>query len=98
MLSGRSNECLPHRQSRNPSTTPLFVDDKGSKMTQTAVIARVRELLDKAGLEGKEFSGISLRRGGAQTLLRLGATDKIIMGMGRWASSCFKRYLSVEEW
>ena len=66
-------------------------------MTQAGVITRVRELLDKLGLEGKEFSRISLRRGGAQTLLRLGAADKVIMGMGRWASSCFKKYLSVEE-
>ena len=66
-------------------------------MTQAGVVTRVRGLLEKIGLDGKEFSGISLRRGGAQTLLRLGATDKVVMGMGRWASSCYKRYLVVED-
>ena len=80
-----------------PPTSPLFVDDKGRKMTQAGVVTRVRGLLEKIGLDGKEFSGISLRRGGAQTLLRLGATDKVVMGMGRWASSCYKRYLVVED-
>jgi hypothetical protein len=50
-----------------------------------------------AGMKGKEFSGISLRRGGAQTLVRLKANDKIVMGMGRWTSSCFNRYLQVQD-
>ena len=90
------NAYLTGRKKGSPST-PLFVDDKGTRMTQAGVVSRVRELLDQIGLEGREFSGISLRRGGAQTLLRLGASDKVIMGMGRWRSSCFKRYLGVEE-
>ncbi len=75
----------------------VFVDDKGVKMTQARVIERVRVLLDQAGLEGKDFSGILLRRGGAQVLLRLGADEKVIMAMGRWKSACFRRYLTIEE-
>lgn len=75
----------------------LFVDDKGERMTQAKVIDRVRALLDQIGLEGKDFSGISLRRGGAQVLLRLGADEKVIMAMGRWKSACFRRYLTIEE-
>ena len=54
-------------------TNPLFVDDQGKRMTQSGVVERIRSLLDQIGLDGSEFSGISLRRGGAQTLLRLGA-------------------------
>jgi len=75
----------------------LFVDDKGERMTQTKVIDRVRALLNQIGLESKDFSGISLRRGGAQVLLRLGADEKVIMAMGRWKSACFRRYLTIEE-
>ena len=76
------NAYLTGITNSSPST-PLFIDDKGRRMTQAGVVARVRELLTQIGLEGQEFSGISLRRGGAQTLLRLGATEKVIMGMGR---------------
>ena len=79
------------------SKSPLFVDQEGKRMTQATVVSRMRQLLDKAGLRGTDFSGISLRRGGAQTLLRLGASDKIIMAMGRWRSVCFRRYLRVAE-
>ena len=79
------------------STDALFTDDRGSRMTQAGVIKRVRTLLDRAGLEGKEFSGISLRRGGSQTLMRLGASDKVIMAMGRWQTDCFRRYLKIED-
>ena len=61
------------------------------------MIARLREALDKAGLKGSDYCGISLRRGGAQTLLRMKANDRIIMGLGRWSSSCFNRYLAVTE-
>lgn len=77
--------------------TPLFINNKKERITQNWVVPRLRALLDKAGFQGKDFSGISLRRGGAQTLLRLRANDTMIMGMGRWTSSCFNRYLKVEE-
>jgi hypothetical protein len=64
---------------------------------QKWVVDRLRAALDKAGLGGADYCGISLRRGGAQTLLRMKANDKVIMGMGRWTSSCYTRYLTVAE-
>src|SRR3954468_11630064 len=79
------------------STDPLFRDDKGRRLTQGGVVERLRELLRRADQKGAEFSGISLRRGGAQTLLRLGATDKVLVAMGRWKSDCFRRYLTIED-
>ena len=72
--------------------SPLFLDDKKRPITQSTLVQRMRELLNLIGLEGKDYSGISLRRGGAQILQRLGASDRIIMGMGRWKSVCFRRY------
>ena len=79
------------------SNPPLFTDVRGRKISQTWVVDRMRAILTKIGLVGKYYSGISLRRGGAQTLLRLRANDKITMGMGRWKSACFNRYLSITE-
>lgn len=86
---------LATHQGRNHS--PLFVDNQGRKISQSWVVVRMRTLLNKIGLRGEDFSGISLRRGGAQTLVRLKANDKIVMCMGRWTSSCFNRYLTTEE-
>jgi len=79
------------------ASSPLFVNGRGERLTQYWVVSRLRSLLDQAGFQGRDFSGISLRRGGSQTLLKLGANDTIIMGMGRWTSSCFNRYLKVTE-
>jgi len=82
---------------RSNAKSPLFADSKGNRLPQTWVVQRMRKFLTRIGLKGAEYSGISLRRGGAQMLLRLHASDKIIMGMGRWKSACFRRYLKVEE-
>lgn len=79
------------------ATSPLFVDSTGSKISQTWVVKRLRSKLTEIGMEAKHFCGISMRKGGAQTLLRLHANDTIVMGMGRWTSLCFNRYLRFEE-
>jgi len=77
--------------------SPLFTDSKGKTIRQEWVIARMRGALDRAGLEGKDFSGISLRRGGAQTLLGKGASDKVIMSLGRWRTTEYRKYLAVDS-
>jgi hypothetical protein len=79
------------------SDAPLFVNSVGKSFTQRWVVSRLRALISKIGLEGADFSGISLRRGGAHTLLRQQANDTVIMTMGRWTSSCFNRYLSCSD-
>ena len=84
-------------RSKSRREAPLFIDARGVRITQKWVVERLRTALSKAGLRGEDYCGISLRRGGAQTLLRMKANDKIIMGMGRWTSSCYTRYLKVEE-
>jgi hypothetical protein len=83
-----------------PSTgpkSPIFIHENMKPVSQAWVVERLRNLLDKAGFEGKQYSGISLRRGGAQTLLKLHANDTVIMSMGRWTSSCFNRYLTTSD-
>lgn len=100
-----NSKCCPFTAmvaflSGRPSTArsaPLFVDAFARRIAQTWVISRLRTKLQAAGLRANLFSGISLRKGGAQMLLRLEANDKVIMGMGRWMSSCFNRYLRVDD-
>lgn len=87
---------LTGRPGTNQSA-PLFVDSFRNKITQAWVISRMRIKLRAASFQAEFFSGISLRKGGAQTLLKLRANDTIIMGMGRWISSCFNRYLAFDE-
>ena len=82
MLSYRGYASLSHRPSPRVVLCPLFVNSRGERLTQYWVLKRFRELLCKVGFEGEDFSGISLRRGGAQTLLKLDANDTIVMGMG----------------
>lgn len=84
-------------------TSPLFVDSNNKRISQAWVLDRLRAILYRMGLEGKHYSGISLRRGGAQLLLKQHANDTVIMGMGRWKSACFNRYIrcsddEVESW
>ncbi len=77
--------------------SPLFVDNNNKRITQAWVLERLRRVLYRMGLEGKHYSGISLRRGGAQLLLKQRANDTIIMGMGRWKSACFNRYINCSD-
>ena len=96
MLSGYGYAYLSARPTSS-STAPLFFDGFGKKLSQAWFLSRLRPLLERIGLHGKDFGGISLRKGGARTLLKLHANDKIIMGMGRWKSACFNRYLNIDE-
>ena len=105
LFFGNKSSCCPITamqayitgRPQTASSAPLFINSRSERLTQYWVLNSMRSLLDKAGFDGKDFSGISLRRGGAQTLLKLQANDTIIMGMGRWKSACFNRYLHVSE-
>jgi hypothetical protein len=100
-----SSDCCPFTamsaylcgRPKTSRDTPLFIDAFKRKISQTWVVSRLRLKLRAIGLQADCFSGISLRKGGAQMLLRLKANDKVIMGMGRWMSYCFNRYLRFEE-
>jgi hypothetical protein len=58
---------------------PLFPDSSNRAVLKYYVIKRLREALTRAGYNPTEFSGHSLRKGGAQSLFNRG-----LACMGRW--------------
>ena len=53
-------------------------------MLKYYVIKRLRKALTRAGYNAAEFSGHSLRKGGAQSLFNRGLDMRDIACMGRW--------------
>ena len=79
-------------QGRAP-TEPLFVWPTGSLVTKGAFIRALRNALKLLGIDYKQFSGHSLRRGGAVSAKAAGASDELIKILGRWNSDSYKVYL-----
>ena len=63
---------------------PLFPDSSNRAVLKYYVIKRLREALTRAGYDPTEFSGHSLRKGGAQSLFNCGLDMRDIACMGRW--------------
>jgi len=76
---------------------PLFSVDGVTPVTRYQLLRSMRKILSKAGLKPSNYSGHSLRKGGAQTLYEAGISDSQIMIMGRWRSACFKLYVQLTE-
>jgi hypothetical protein len=75
--------------------SPAWQKSDGSPADRAWLIALFRSWAKEAGLPWWEYSGISFRRGGAQTLAFLGVSDRLIQALGRWKSACFKRYVGM---
>lgn len=80
-----------------PPDGPLFVLDDGSPLIRPVVIAALRQAATLAGLPGKEFNGISFRKGGALSMALGGVEDRVIRDLGRWSSGCFRRYIVLTD-
>ena len=78
-----------------PETRPLFLRRNGRPLTRAYVISALRKAVQKAGLPVDAWSGISFRKGGALSLALGGVPDRLIQSLGRWSSTCFKRYVSL---
>ena len=76
--------------------TPLFALE-GRPVTRQRLLSALKKLLAKAGLDPSKYSGHSLRKGGAQTLLEAGVPESQIQILGRWRSSAFKLYIQLTD-
>lgn len=80
---------------------PLFANKKGiiDKKSVIAlmkrVVAKVAERLPHLGLVSKDFSGHSLRRGGATSLALRGVRESVLRMLGRWKSDAVNLYIEV---
>jgi hypothetical protein len=78
---------------------PLFIMSPGKRLTRAIFIAWVQRLMQLLGFSGKDFNGISSRKGGAVSLRLAGAPNDVIRLMGRWAESSFvfERYQAISS-
>ncbi len=80
---------------------PLFALSDGKPLTSKRLIQYIRvliksvELEHQLGLDHNNFSGYSLRRGGATSLYAAGMSETTIKTMGRWRSYCFRLYVET---
>jgi hypothetical protein len=58
---------------------------------------KVRDCMRELGYDMRNYRGWSVRRGGAMTLARAGVSDRVIRGLGRWRSWCYRMYLGLQE-
>jgi integrase len=71
---------------------PLF-----EGLSYSVARSQLRTWLTRAGVDPAGFGTHSLRRGGATAAARAGIQDSVIQKHGRWKSSCFMRYTSIER-
>lgn len=83
-------------QARGVSRMPgaaVFRWANGRNVDRGSFVEWGKKLALAAGLDAAGFNGISLRKGGATSLERVGAGNLAIMRAGRWRSWCFARYV-----
>jgi hypothetical protein len=75
------------RDQKFPYHSGLFVTSRGTPPTSSWFTNRLREFLPE------NYSGHSLRAGGATWLASIGASPSLIQGMGRWTSDTWQQYI-----
>ena len=75
------------------ATDPVFCWPSGMLMTKQSFIRKLRFHLAELGIDYKQYSGHSLRRGAAQSAKAAGAGPELIKLLGRWNSDAYKFYL-----
>lgn len=69
---------------KSPTNQPL---------SHAAFVKRIKKWVAEIGLDPRDFSGHSLRRGGATALIRAGVTPELVQLQGRWRSDAYKLYV-----
>lgn len=83
-------ELLHRDQHIFASTKKEAVQSKA--LTPSAFVARLKVWIEFIGLDPTDYSGHSLRRGGATALLKAGVAPHLVQLQGRWVSDCWKLY------
>lgn len=74
---------------------PFFVLKNGKAVTKYLLVKFLQQHMVKMfpTTSPKEWSGISLRKGGATSALRAGISGEVIQKMGNWRSTAYKSYI-----
>ena len=76
-----------------PDSAPLFSFGKETFHTKYSLVKLLDSVLSKAGLDPKDYSWHSFRRGSAMFAFELGLADSAVQMLGDWSSSAYKNYL-----
>jgi integrase len=82
---------------------PLWHKASGAKVSRGDVVIALRRLVYRFAKANDmdwspdQFSGHSLRRGGATALFAAGMPADLIRTMGRWKSECYRLYLETSQ-
>ena len=83
-------------QSKKHAFAPAFVYKEGGTLkvlTYSKFTSKLKETLDKCGIDSWNFSGHSFRRGGATFALHCGVPSDYIKLQGDWKSNAYECYL-----
>lgn len=86
------NRCVLGKMSK---ASPLFCHKNGDVMTRSSFLHNLHVALEVANLPVDGVSGHSLRKGLATTAAGAKIEDSMISVLGRWASDCYKLYIST---
>ncbi len=88
---------LAYVAARGNDSGPFFRFQDKSPLTKARFVAKVRDALKLAGVEYKNYSGNSFRRGAAATAAKAGIADSTIQALGRWNSAAFLAYIKISR-
>ena len=80
---------------RGSAPGPLFIFADGRLLTRQRFVDRVRDGLEKAGVDQSKFCGHSFRIGAATTAASKGVEDCVIKTLGRWESLAYLQYVKL---
>ncbi len=78
---------------RPSSPGPLFIFRDGSFLSRQRLVTRLRQGLQRVGINPACFSGHSFRIGAATAAARAGMEDSVIKMLGRWESAAYQIYI-----
>jgi hypothetical protein len=81
-----------------PPNAPLFAWSNGTPLSREQLTSLTIRLVNTARIpwvnaEGTACTGVSFRKGGANSLLSVQTPDRVIQTVGRWRSHAYTRYL-----
>ena len=76
-----------------PPSAPLFIAINNQPMSYAYLTNKLHSLLSMIGIHPAPFSLHSLRAGAATTAAAAGCTEDQIQKLGRWSSTCYRRYI-----
>ncbi len=80
---------------RGSGQGPLFQFKDKKSLTRVHFMSRVRETLQRVGVDCEAYSGHSFRSGAATTAAKAGVEDSIIKMLGRWKSNAYQVYIKT---